>query len=67
MEPVTCHILDANKKIQTVCSRNGACLVGKMIPHPVGVFSGLQRVEVTRTAEVEIRANDMQKEKGDTL
>ena len=35
---LTWQSLDTRKKVQTVFSQNGACLVGKMIPHPVGVF-----------------------------
>ncbi len=29
---------DSRQKVQTCFSQNGACVVGKMIPHPVGVF-----------------------------
>ena len=30
--------LDSQNKVQSFCFQNGACLVGELFPHPVGVF-----------------------------
>ena len=36
--PPTARVWTPFKKFKLLCSQNGACLVGKMIPHPVRVF-----------------------------